>query len=514
MRRLLFPLIMLVTFFAEAQTNPPAFVQKVYDDIFKNLLATKQIEKPVLQYFPDNQDMVIDYLPANGGVEGKIRVGVNFVRVLRSFGADSSNALAFVLGHEMAHIFLEQSNIDRVGSGYADKEIRKKLKEVKDSAYTSIFERQADEQAIFYAHIGGYNVTRVAEKVLVRIYEQFKLKENLKGYPSLKERKEIVRFSLFKMDALFLRYELANLALVAGEYEHAGKIYTSILTEGFKSAEIYNNLGLCYLLKVIESDSLYQTYEWPLMIDSKTKLTASSTRDIYSADVTENLNAAIANFEAANRFSGYKWGYLNVSIAHLLMEISKEDQENEHLGDCKNFLEKVKNQNIPHYSTMKGIIAHYQGDLEGSKKEFIKNLETFPISKRNLDRLFYGIEKPSPQQNPLSALLSTPQNLMEIFFDRNNLVRDTTSKILNSFMNTPVDSKKVGDNEYYRFDDRVKKKKLFFAKYSSGFEGLTETQLISYCEKTFTTNLYRYYTFKDWVIRYDEKNIKTVYLIQ
>ena len=70
MRRLLFPLIMCVTFFAEAQTNPPAFVQKVYEDIFKNLLATKQIEKPVLQYFPDNQDMVIDYLPANGGVEG------------------------------------------------------------------------------------------------------------------------------------------------------------------------------------------------------------------------------------------------------------------------------------------------------------------------------------------------------------------------------------------------------------------------------------------------------------
>jgi len=35
---------------------------------------------------------------------------------------------------------------------------------------------------------------------------------------------------------------LANLALVAGEYEHAGKIYSSILSEGFRSAEIYNNL--------------------------------------------------------------------------------------------------------------------------------------------------------------------------------------------------------------------------------------------------------------------------------
>lgn len=514
MQRLLLPLIMLVTFSAESQTNPPAFVQKVFDDIFKNLFATKQIEKPVLQYFPDNQDMVIDYLPSNGGIEGKIRVGVNFLRVLRTFGADSSNALAFVLGHEMAHIFLEQSNIDRVGSGYADKEIRKKLKEVKDSAYTSIFERQADEQAIFYAHLGGYNVTQVAEKVLVRIYEQFKLKENLKGYPSLKERKEIVRFSLFKMDALFLRFELANLALVSGEYEHAGKIYSSILSEGFRSAEIYNNLGLCYLLKVVESDSLYQTYEWPLLIDSKTKLNSSSTRDIFSVDVKTNLNAAITNFETANRFNGYKWSYLNLSIAHMLMAISKEDTENDHLGDCMIFLEKLKNQNIPHYTAMKGIIAHYEGDLELAMKEFAKNIESFPISKRNLDRLIYGLEKPVSQQNPLSALLSTPQNLMEIFFDRNNLVKDTTSKVLNSFMNTPVDYKKVDGKEYYRFDNRVNNEKLFFAKYSSGFESLTETQLISYCEKTFTTNLYRYYTFEDWVIRYDEKNIKTVYLIQ
>jgi hypothetical protein len=198
----------------------------------------------------------------------------------------------------------------------------------------------------------------------------------------------------------------------------------------------------------------------------------------------------------------------------MLMAISREDTDNDHLGDCKIFLEKLKNQNIPHYVTMKGIIAHYEGDLELARKEFVKNIETFPLSKRNLDRLFYGLEKPGPQQNPLSTLLSIPQNLMEIFHEPSNLIKDTTSKALNSFMNTPVDSKKVGGNEYYRFHNRVNNEKLFFAKYSNGFESLTEAQLISYCEKTFTTNLYRYYTFKDWVIRYDEKNIKTVYLIQ
>jgi hypothetical protein len=111
--------------------KPPVFVKKVYEDLFKNLYSTKQISKPVLQYFPEDKQLVIDYIPASGGQEGKIRVGSEFVKVLRSFGSDSANALAFVLGHELAHVFLEQSNIDRVGSGYADKELRKKLKEVK-----------------------------------------------------------------------------------------------------------------------------------------------------------------------------------------------------------------------------------------------------------------------------------------------------------------------------------------------------------------------------------------------
>ena len=85
----------------------------------------------------------------------------------------------------MAHIFLEQTNIYRVG-GYADNQLTKKNNYLaKDTIYTAILESQADEQAIFYAHIGGYKVTHIAQEVLTRIYNHFKINHKLRGYPPL-----------------------------------------------------------------------------------------------------------------------------------------------------------------------------------------------------------------------------------------------------------------------------------------------------------------------------------------
>lgn len=93
---------------AFSQSNEvPAFVKKVYDDLYNNLSITKEVSKPILQYFSEDKEMIIDYIPASGGLDGKIRIGSEFVSVIRSFGADSSNALAFVLGHEMAHILMK-----------------------------------------------------------------------------------------------------------------------------------------------------------------------------------------------------------------------------------------------------------------------------------------------------------------------------------------------------------------------------------------------------------------------
>jgi hypothetical protein len=493
--------------------KPPVFVQKVYDDLYKNLYSTKQLSKPILQYFPEDKLLIIDYLPASGGQEGKIRVGSEFVKVLRSFGSDSSNALAFVLGHELAHVFLEQSNIDRVGSGYADKELRNKLKEVKDSAYTCIFERQADEQAMFYAHIGGYKVTHLADEVLSRIYNHFKLKPNLKGYPSLEDRKEIARISALKMTALMDRFEIANLALVSGKYELSSKIYSAIIMEGFKSAELYNNLGISQMLTVIKSDTVFQQYEWPIFLDTKTKLSSSLQRDLFGIDVKEYLSEALTNFELASKFPNYKMGNLNLSIAHLLFEISEEDKENNHLRKSINYLSELEGSKIPEFITMEGIIQHFEKEFEQSKRTFTSQSENFPIAKRNLDKLFYDIKPVDDLQNPLSKMFKSEVNLVEMFFER-NIQEDSLTKLLTSFSNTKLLKKSNKEMDCIKFDNKSLSIKFYVAEWKKGFESITETQLISFADQIFHTSMYRYYTYKGWVIKYDMNNRKSIYLTQ
>jgi hypothetical protein len=497
-----------------AQSRPPAFAQKVYDDLYNNLNATKQISKPKLRYFAENKKMVVDYYCANEGLDAEIQIGAEFINVIRSFGADSSNALAFVLGHEMAHIFLEQTNIYKVGSGYANNQLMKKYNYLsKDTVYSAILESQADEQAIFYAHLGGYKVTHLAEEVLKRIYSHFKLNPKLRGYPMLEDRIKIARLSAVKMNALLERFEIANLSFVAGKYEISQKIYSAIINEGFKSAEIYNNLGLCYLMQVIESDTIFQKYFWPVFLDSRTKLQSTSERDFGGIDVQEFLNQAILNFENSNRFRGYKYSQLNLSIAHLIYLISGENDGSDHLEEANSALNKFKTLNLPQYSTMNAIILHYIGDNEIAKNEFLLSAENNPISKRNLEMLYFSNSQAKSIQNPLSKILFSSLNMFDLFMNRTDIIADTSTKYLNSFANTVLDKKYYNSIEIQRYNSKSLGKKIYFATYVDGYEELTETQLISFADEILYTNLYRYYTFNEWVVRYDASNVKTVFLI-
>jgi hypothetical protein len=58
---------------------------------------------------------------------------------------------------------------------------------------------------------------------------------------------------------------------------------------------------------------------------------------------------------------------LNLAISHLLLDISKEDIENDHINECNYFLNKVSN-NLNQTNTLKGILAHYIGKFDESKQ--------------------------------------------------------------------------------------------------------------------------------------------------
>jgi len=510
---LVFSFFLIFNFFSQTQ-KPPAFVTKVYNDLFKNLYITKKVEKPELTYNAENKSVVVVYESGINGGKNKLIVGYEFVNLIRTFGSDSLNALAFVLGHEMAHIFLEQSGfIEKIGSGYADKTLKKELKDIKDTLYTNIFERQADEWAMYNAHVGGYKTTHIAEKVLNSVYQHFKLPSNLKGYPTLKERKIIASTSALKMKLLLERYELANLCLLSNHHDLAIKIYEAIIREGFKSTELYNNLGVGLLLKVIESDSIYQRYEWPIFLDSKSKLEANIQRDILGVSTLELLNQALENFKLAAEQKENKEALLNIAITHLLLGISEEDNEIDHLELCEEIISKWEST-LPQFTTLKGIFYYQIGKQKEAKKLWGNHAKTFILSKRNLDRLF-DVQQEIVKENPVFQKIDYSRDLIDFFWDSKGIIRDSVSSgskpILPTFSLIAVDNKMDGTILCTRIHDKNSGEKVYIAKIDNSNIELNKKELEENASRIVVSNLYTYYIFKDWVVRLDASNRETIF---
>jgi hypothetical protein len=149
-----------------------------------------QTIKPKVFVTNDSSE-VVSYYPK----ENEILIGKKFIKLIRNFKNDSCNALAHVLGHELAHVLLQQNDfIKNVGSGYASKEFNSKLNKIQRTLKDSVFERQADEYSTLYAHIAGYKTSQLGEQLLDSIYINYNLKDSeLFRYPSLVDRKKIVR---------------------------------------------------------------------------------------------------------------------------------------------------------------------------------------------------------------------------------------------------------------------------------------------------------------------------------
>ncbi len=320
MKLIFFLFFLTISCFSISQeyTKPPAFAQKVYDDIF-NTMDNGKVNKPTL-VMSNSPKEVATYDPT--GKEPVIRIGVKFIELIRNFGIDSSNALAHVLGHELAHVILRQNDfIGNIGSGYASAEFNKTVKQYKKTLQDSLFERQADEYASFYAHISGYNTSGLGPVLLDSIYKRFQLTDaKLNRYPTLMERKSIAEFTEKKMSGLKKMYDVANLFVLAGNFDLAASMYRTIITENFPSREIHNNIGVINLIKGIQViDTIKFPYFFPTSLDFDTRLKTSSERGT-NEKYYPFLIEAIRNFDnAITNDKNYFPAYLNRATANLIL---------------------------------------------------------------------------------------------------------------------------------------------------------------------------------------------------
>jgi tetratricopeptide (TPR) repeat protein len=324
---IIFLLHLSAPLFVYAGTNDP--IQDVFNRLFNSMNDRSSYPKPKVLIIEDRltkEKEIASYAPD----ENIVRVGRSFLDLTSLFGADSTNARVHVLSHELAHVFRGHGYSHVIGTSYASKNVSPEAARVKTSEEYGTAELEADQWAFFYAHIAGYQTTHVAAVLLDSIYSRYGLKdEELSNYPRLEKRKELANQAAEKMKGMLAAFDFANACVAIGEYEHAKEIYKLILHEGFKSSEIYQNLGVTYLLEFISTLSKYEfEYELPLLLDTKSRLNTAASRAIMITDnrmlMLEESKEAFNNcltIDDKNAFAAY-----HLSIVYHFLNMEKDQK--------------------------------------------------------------------------------------------------------------------------------------------------------------------------------------------
>lgn len=288
-------------------------VEKIFNKIIESI-GDNSILTPSLEF--SNEENSVAYMTIEGiTIEQKV---INLFCDKEYF----KNSIAYILSHELAHYYLKHSWMSNTGLGYASS-IGEFIDEKKYSKeQRKLSESQADLYAGFYGQISGYNTLEYAEKTLNEIYDSYSLPNELPGYPSYDERIEIINSKIKIANQLSNLFELGNVLLLSKKFIESSYCFEYILRNNFNSREIYNNLGLAYLLYGISiSKPPINSLLFPISLDQQTRLKVNITR---SANFTEKpddmIKYALKQFKKSQLLDPkYKINKVNQIVAEFLL---------------------------------------------------------------------------------------------------------------------------------------------------------------------------------------------------
>jgi hypothetical protein len=230
------------------QNVATSVLQKLYD-----AHGDKSASLPKIRMTDDEENGAF-YLPRSRTIE----LSRKTYQICQGFGADSLAALAFILGHELAHAYQAQSPA-------ATSNCLARTHGGEDGEET---EEAADVQGLFIAYLAGFPGSKdILPDLFSRIYKTLNLSDTLQGYPSLSERQKTLQKVRAKADELIRLYEAGVHLMAIGRYELAAACFEHINT-GYSGREIHNNLALCYALRA----TVDSPYAYPLEISWSTRM--------------------------------------------------------------------------------------------------------------------------------------------------------------------------------------------------------------------------------------------------
>ena len=243
--------------------------------------------------------------------------------VCATFGKDSLNALACILGHELSHYYLRHDWCSNFSKRLSHISIATDLNKI-DKQEQLKKETEADYNGFYYGNVAGYKTFDLAPNLLRKLYSTYRLNSNLKGYPTLEQRVEAARQSKIMVLRRLPVFEAGTYLYAIGEYDMAFDCFNNLLSD-FTSRENYNNAAVCKMQMALK---LFEPYEmpfhFPFELDYETRITGSSNRSgaprteekrkAYLADARKLLD------ESIRRDPNYSKAKINLAICYVMLD--------------------------------------------------------------------------------------------------------------------------------------------------------------------------------------------------
>jgi hypothetical protein len=366
----------------------------------------------VAAYYPDKNIIVVE---------------AKTYEICRSMKADSSSALAFLLGHELTHFYQHT----RTKLGF----VSNFLSYDKTPNGDTQLEKEADIQGAFNAYLADYNIRNTISPVLDKIYTEYQLKgKTLSGYPSFEERKRVANDVQQEVNKLIDVYEAANYMSAMGQYKISNLCYKYILNV-YQSPEIYNNLGILTTLEAanlaLKSDD---KFVYPYELDWASRL--SRSRGTETINPEEQAQRIVLLKEAQNYFqkaTDINANYLVAKINKLcvLTQLGKAEEAVQFYTKLKKSLKTDIDRDHAQIAYALALSQKIEG-LEKAKNIF-KNLSANPKSQVGVSAIarynLAVLDNQIPEMPTKSCDMSIENSTIDGVDLRKALTKDITETI-------------------------------------------------------------------------------------
>lgn len=350
--------------------------RQVFDRLAR---ARGDFRQPLPAFTMNNGEQFVAWMSPQAGAIGLEEKAYDLCAAM---GADSLNALAALLAHEMVHYFekhdwtvhfAEQNSALSTADSLRGKAGSDRLSQ----------ETQADYLGGFLAYTAGYQVYDMMPRLLSDLYAGYGIPEVNKPYPSLSERVAISKNAMGRLGELQILFETAGLLTLTGQHADAATYYQEILRD-FPSREIYNNAGTNLLLAAMAMFTPAE-FPWvlPVELDPQSRLQGQKSGwSTGAAQRTELIREAMTHFERALLLDpAYSPAYLNLACCHLLSGDTEE---------AAYWVRKGKKLPELHSATafrvVEGVIAAREGDLQGARTHWEEAGQAGSLfARQNLD---------------------------------------------------------------------------------------------------------------------------------